>query len=238
MRAIICTDYCGRLRKLIWVTENKTGISAGICERDTDPHATYHVDGTYHQKLTHRGKRITFPPEKKVPLASITAKAHLLGTAAFYAEDTMSRLPLFTPDDRADSTVILPQSVFSNIRCAAFNSYIFHRSHEMTLLSDAYSHYENGSFMLVAVHTFSLEFFSDHKVGVIVYKGRGQIKLSPSGDSSQAGDSDAGQGEPPAASARFTGACSDAAEAMRVAEAKASEERTCHSTETRSSRFW
>jgi hypothetical protein len=172
MRAVICTDYANQLRKLIWVTENKTGISAGICERDANPHATYHVDGTYHHKLTHRGQTLTLSPTKKVPLASIKPKEQLLGTAAFYAEDTMRLLPLFTPDGRADSMVILSQSVFSDIRCAAFNSYILHRDHEADFLKDTYAHYECDSFMLVAVNIFGLEFFPDHKVGMIVYRGR------------------------------------------------------------------
>ena len=176
MRAIICTDYAGHLRKLIWLTENKTGISAGICEPDTNPHATYHVDGTYHHKFTHRGRTVKMStPEKRVPLASITAKQQLLGTAAFYAEDTMTRLPRFAPDGRADTIVVLGQSVFSNIRCAAFNSYILHRNHESAFLGDAYSNYEDGSFTLVAVNVFSLEFFPDHKVGLIMYKGRGTM---------------------------------------------------------------
>jgi len=75
MRAIICTDYSGDLRKLIWLTENKTGISAGICEADTNPHATYHVDGTYHHKINHHGRTIEISPSKeKIPLAAITTK--------------------------------------------------------------------------------------------------------------------------------------------------------------------
>ena len=66
------------------MTENKTGISAGICEPGTNPHATYHVDGTYHHKLTNRGRTVKMPaPEKKTPLVSITAKQQLLGTAVF-----------------------------------------------------------------------------------------------------------------------------------------------------------
>lgn len=175
MRAIICTDYSGHLRKLIWLTENETGISAGICERDTNPHATYHVDGTYHLKLTHRGRGVKTNTEKKMPLASITVKQPLLVTAAFYAHDTMNRLPLFKPDGRADTIVILGQSVFSGIRCAAFSTYILHRNHESAFLADAYSTYENGSFTLVAVNVFGLAFFPEHKVGMIVYKGRGEI---------------------------------------------------------------
>ncbi len=172
MRALICTNYSGHLRKLIWVTENKTGVFAGICESETDPHASYHADGTYHHKLVHRGEKMTIFPQKKPQLASIPSKEQLLGTAAFYAEDTMSRLPLFTPDGRANSMVILSQSVFSNIRCAAFNSYILHRDHETDFLNETYSHYENDSFMLVTVNVFGLEFFPNHKVGMIVYKGR------------------------------------------------------------------
>ena len=64
MRAIICTDYSGHLRKLIWLTENKTGISAGICEPDTNPHATYHVDGTYHVKLRGRTVKMSTPEKR------------------------------------------------------------------------------------------------------------------------------------------------------------------------------
>jgi hypothetical protein len=66
MRAIICIDYSGHLRKLIWLTENTTGISAGICEPDTNPHATYHVDGTYHHKLTHRGRTVKMSTPEKI----------------------------------------------------------------------------------------------------------------------------------------------------------------------------
>ncbi len=177
MRAIIATDFAGHLRKLIWFTENKTGISAGLYDRKTNAHATYHVDGTYHQKLTHRGRIIKFPTtERKPPLQSITIKEQLLGTAAFYADTIMNRLPRFTPDGRADIIVILGQSVFSNIRCAAFNSYILHRNHEAAFLKDAYSLYEDESFMLVTVNVFGLDLFPDHKVGVIVYKGKGTVK--------------------------------------------------------------
>ena len=172
MRAIICTDYLGHLRKLIWITEHKSGIFAGICESEMDPHASYHADGTYHLKIVHCGKKTTLLPEKKPPLVSLTVKQQLLGTATFYAEDTMNRLPIFTPDGRANSMVILSQSVFSNIRCAAFNSYIIHRNHETDFLKETYIDYENDSFILVAVNVFGLDFFPNHKVGMIVYKGR------------------------------------------------------------------
>ncbi len=197
MRAIICTDYSGHLRKLLWLTENRTGVSAGICGPDSDAHATYHVDGTYHHKLTHRGRRVTIStPERKIPLASITAKEQLLGTAVFYADDTMKRLPLFTPDGRADAIVILGQSVFSNIRCAAFNSYILHRNHESAFLGDAYSTYENGSFTLVAVNVFGLEFFPDHQIGMIMYKGRGTIDQQASEGVAELGAAGDGQKRP------------------------------------------
>ena len=62
MRAIIATDFDGRLRKLVWITENATGVSAGICEGKPNPHATYHVDGTYHCKLDSNRARSRFSP--------------------------------------------------------------------------------------------------------------------------------------------------------------------------------
>lgn len=178
MRAILATDYGGQLRKLIWFTENKTGISAGICDKKANPHATYHVDGAYHHKITSRGRIIKVAPEKKRPLLSIADKEQLLGTAAFYDGAIMNRLPRFTPDGRATTVIVLGQSVFSNIRCAAFNSHILHRDYEEAFLIDAYSSYEDGSFMLVAVNVFALDLFPDHKVGVVVYKGRGASEQS------------------------------------------------------------
>src|SRR6266568_3873481 len=118
MRAIIATDFDGQLRKLIWLTENKTGVSVGICERTPNPHATYHVDGTYHHKFTSKGRVLEIAPEKKVPLKEIATKQQLLGTAFFYVDDIMRRLPRFTPNRRVDALMVLGQSVFSDIACA------------------------------------------------------------------------------------------------------------------------
>lgn len=176
MRVMIATDFDGQLRKLIWFTENKTGVSAGICDSKANPHVTYHVDGTYHHKITHRGGTLKIEaPKKKVPLASISTKQQLLGTVVFYADHNMKDLPRFTPDGRVDTIVILGQSIFSNIRCASFNSYIFHRDHEAAFMAEAYALYEDKSFTLVTVNAFSLHQFPKHKVGVVVYKGRGEI---------------------------------------------------------------
>jgi hypothetical protein len=179
MRAIICSDYSRKLRKLIWVTENKLGVSAGICEPEANLHVTYHVDGTYHHKMIHRGKPLKICSEKKPPLVSIASKEQLLGTATFYTDDTMSRLAEFTPDGRADTIVVLGQSVFTNVRCAAFNSFILHRDHEPSLFVDSYRSYEDKSFMLISVNVFALDLFPNHKVAMIVYKGREADEVRP-----------------------------------------------------------
>lgn len=172
MRAIICTDFVEHLRKLIWITEYETGVSVGMYDSHANPHATYHMDGSYHCKITAKNHPLKFASEKKPPIAEITAEEPLLGMATFYVEDIMNRLPLYTPDDRADSTVFLGQSVFSNIRVAAFNAYIIHRNHEITFLEKVYPKYDNEAFMLVTVNLFGLDLFPDHKVGLLVYKGR------------------------------------------------------------------
>jgi hypothetical protein len=172
MRAIIATDFRGVLRKVLWIEENKTGISAGICERVPDPHATYHRDGTYHHKVRSKGRLLTIAPEKRAPLRTISHEAQLFGTAAFYSDAIMSRLPVFTPNRRVDALLVLGQSVFRDIGCASFNVYIIHRRHEAKFVAEAYSSYEDDSFMVVAVHLFGLEIFIDHQVGVVIYKGR------------------------------------------------------------------
>jgi hypothetical protein len=172
VRAIIATDFRGQLRKLVWLTENKTGVSAGICEGIPDPHATYHVDGRYHHKVTSKGQLLTMFPEKRVPLRSISAKAQLFGTSALYDDAIMKRLPIFTPNRRVDALLVLGQSVFRDIACASFNIYVLHRSYEAKFVSEAYSSYEDSSFMVVAVNLFGLHIFTDHQLGVIIYKGK------------------------------------------------------------------
>jgi len=172
MRAIIATDFEGHLRKLIWLTENKAGVSAGICEGTPDPHATYHADGRFHCKITSKGHVLKLLSEKKRPLTAITTMEQLLGTASFYAEDIMKRLPPFRPDRRVDALLVLGQSVFRDIACASFNIYIVNREHEAHFVEQAYSSYEAGDFMLVAVNLFKLERFTSHELGVVIYKGR------------------------------------------------------------------
>src|SRR5206468_11789397 len=95
MRAIIATDFRGTLRKVLWLTENRTGVSAGICERAPDPHATYHVDGMYHHSVRRKGRLLPIAPEKRTPIRSIDDQTQLLTTAAVYSEAIMNRLPLF-----------------------------------------------------------------------------------------------------------------------------------------------
>ncbi len=172
VRAIIATDFGGHLRKLVWLTESQTGISAGIYERTPNPHATYHADGTFHVKITSRGRTIKPLTEKKCPLRMIATQDQLLGTAAFYSKDVMIRLPRFRPDRRIDALLVLGQSVFSDINCASFNIAVVHRDHEAVFIKGAYSSYEDPSFMLVAVNLFALDYFVDHRIGVIIYKGR------------------------------------------------------------------
>lgn len=173
MRAIIATDFDGGLRKLIWVTEYDEGVSAGICDAKRDPHASYHVDGTFHFKFMGDDRVLKFAEEKKVPLKQIAVEEQLLGTQFVYTEDTMTRLPQFTPDPRADALLVLAQSVFSDVGYLAFYICIIHRSHEPAFLTQAYSSYEDKSYMLVTVNLFKLEVFTDHQVGVIIYKRRG-----------------------------------------------------------------
>src|SRR5258708_17760127 len=115
MRAIIAPGFRGGLRKGVWITENSTGISAGVCESVPDPHATYHVDGTYHHKVRSKGRLLTIAPEKRAPIKAISDKAQLFGTAAFYSEAIMDRLPDFKPNRQVDALLVLGQSVFSDI---------------------------------------------------------------------------------------------------------------------------
>src|SRR5204862_6415694 len=135
-------------------------------------HATYHVDGTYHHKFTSKGRVLKIAPEKKVPLKDIATEQQLLATGFFYIDDIITRLPRFTPDRRIDALLVLGQSVFSDIACASFSICIVHRAYEAKFVTEAYSSYEDGSFMVVAVNLFALHEFTEHQLGVIIYKRR------------------------------------------------------------------
>jgi hypothetical protein len=64
---------------------------------------------------------LKFVSEKKPPLTAITGVERLLGTASFYAQDIMIRLPPLRPDRRVDALLVLGQSVFRDSACASFN---------------------------------------------------------------------------------------------------------------------
>jgi hypothetical protein len=172
MRAIIATDFDGRLRKLIWVTESDDGVSAGVCDAKHNPHASYHVDGTFHFKFTNEEGESKLFNQKKPPLNQLAVEQQLLGTQFVYNDDIMAQLPQFTPDPRADVLLVLPQPVFSDVGYLAFHIHIINRTHEPAFLTQAYSSYEDKSFTLASVNLFGLHCFTDHQVGVIVYKRR------------------------------------------------------------------
>jgi hypothetical protein len=130
------------------------------------------VDGTCHHKITSQGRVSQIFPEKKAPLRDIATEQQLLGTGFAYTDDIIARLPQFTPDRRADVLLVLAQSVFTDVGYLAFNICIIHRSHEPAFLTQPYFSYEDKSYMLVTVNLFGLQFFTDHQLGVIIYKRR------------------------------------------------------------------
>src|SRR6266481_5737474 len=117
--------------------ENRTGVSAGICERAPDPHATYHVDGMYHHRVRSKGRLLTIAPEKRTPIRSIADQTQLFGTAAFYSEAIMNRLPVFKPNRRVDALLVLGQWLFSATAWPSFNFFITPRSHEANFGAEA-----------------------------------------------------------------------------------------------------
>ena len=84
-------------------------------------------------------------------------------------------VPLRAQEDKAkrvDTLLVLGRSVFRDIDCASFNISILHRSFESRFIDDAYSSYEDGSFLLVAVHLLPLTRCPQQRVGVVIYKGK------------------------------------------------------------------
>src|SRR5437667_9806667 len=95
MRAFVCTDYDSTIRKLVWLNESSAGIYVGMYDEKHDPHTSYHVDGRHHTKITRGEEEVEIFGEQSEPITSISKYQKIMSTGAFYAENTMKRLPQF-----------------------------------------------------------------------------------------------------------------------------------------------
>ena len=174
MRAFICTDFESEFRRLVWLTEFKSGVSVGLYNGKSDPHATYHTDGTFQHKITtSRGVVCIQDSKKKPALVEITQKEQLLNTSVEYNDVIMSRHTIFKPDHRTRAVVFLPHALFLGTNAIALNSSIINCKYEEDYIQHAYDDfYQDKSFKLVAVYVLALDLFTNHKVGLIIYTGK------------------------------------------------------------------
>ncbi len=172
MRALVCTDYKDALYKLVCAHETPNGVYLAVCHTTADLHASYHTDGTHH--LKHKGKRVPMVLPQGPPIDSIDTRQQIMGHTTIYSDSTMAHASPMKRDNRLTALVLLSHVLFQNISAMSLNSYILHRDIESQFLQDAYADYQNESFDLVAVNTFTLDNFKKHKVGLIFYRGQGQ----------------------------------------------------------------
>src|SRR5438270_13060256 len=100
MRAFVCTDYDSTIRKLVWLNESRAGVYVGMYDEKKNPHTSYHADGRHHTKITFGGKEVEVFQKLREPIKSISKYQEIIGTGAFYADDTMQRLPQFESESK------------------------------------------------------------------------------------------------------------------------------------------
>ena len=138
-------------------------------EKD-DPHTSYHADGRHHTKIIRGGKELEIFREQREPITSISKYQQIIGTGAFYADNTMRRLPQFENESKETAFVLIGRAIFRHVEALAMNTFIVNRDYEATFLKRMYADYETGSYELVAVCTFRLEHFPSHNVSIVLYR--------------------------------------------------------------------
>jgi hypothetical protein len=170
MRAFVCTDYDSTIRKLVWLNESPAGVYVGLYDEKDDPHTSYHADGRHHTRITRGGKEVEISREQGEPIASIARYQQIIGTGAFYADNTMRRLPQFESESKETAFVLIGRAIFRHVEALGMNTFIVKRDYEATFLKRMYADYQTGSHELVAVSTFRLEHFRSHSVSIVLYR--------------------------------------------------------------------
>jgi len=170
MRAFVCTDYDSTIRKLVWVNESRAGVYVGRYDEKKNPHTSYHADGRHQTKITVGGKEVEVFREQRESIASISKYQQIISHGAFYAENTMRRLPQFESESKETAFVLIGRAIFKHVEALAMNTFIVKRQYEAKFLKRMYADYETGSYELVAVSTFGLEYFPSHNVSIVLYR--------------------------------------------------------------------
>jgi hypothetical protein len=172
MRAFVCTDYDSTIRKLVWLNESRAGVYVGMYDEKDNPHTSYHADGRHQSKMTLGGKEVEVFREQRKSITSISGYQQIISHAAFYADNTMRRLPQFESESKETAFVVIGRAIFRHVEVLAMNTFIVKRQYEARFLKRMYVDYETDSFELVAVSTFRLEHFPSHNVSIVLYRAK------------------------------------------------------------------
>ena len=170
MRAFVCTDYDATIRKLVWLNESRAGVYMGMYDEKKNPHTSYHASGRHHTKITLGGKEMELFREQREPIRSISTYQQIMGHGAFYADKTMRRLPQFESESKETAFVLIGRAIFRHVEALAMDTCIVNRRYEAQFLTRMYADYQAGSYELVAVSTFRLEYFPSHNVSIVLYR--------------------------------------------------------------------
>jgi len=105
-------------------------------------------------------------------ITSISKYRQIIHHGAFYADNTMRRLPQFESQSKETAFVLIGRAIFRHVEALAMNTFIVKRQYEARFLKRMYADYQTGSYELVAVSTFRLEHFPSHNVSIVLYRVR------------------------------------------------------------------
>lgn len=173
MRTCICVNYEGRAYKLVWINEDSKGIYLGWYGAVAGMHVSYHSDGSKHFRQP--DSSIPHPPHDGTAIADIDRFVQVGFQAIPLYQDMLSiaGFEYRQEDKKSSNVIILPHSQFAG-GTLALDAYILHREKEAEFVDFAFSRQSGLPYDFVALHLFSLFYFPNHKVGLVILSGKNE----------------------------------------------------------------
>ena len=172
-RLFICVNYQGKPYKLIWFNEDSTGVYIGLYGLVQGVHFSYHQDGIKHFKIPDSKEYLQ--EHQGLPIAQITD----------FAQITFQAIPLYPQmmaitgneyrqdDKNSTNAIFIEGSIFSE-GMIGLSSYLINRKSEQIFVDYLYSDTFQPHYEILVCNIFALNFFPQHKLGLIILKGKNE----------------------------------------------------------------
>ena len=168
-RLFICINYQGKPYKLMWFNEDAKGVYIGHYGMVQGAHFSYHQDGIKHFKIPNSKEYLQ--EHQGLPIAQITDFAQI----GFHAIPLYPQMMAITgneyrhDDKYSTNAIFIEGSIFSE-DMIGLSSFLINRKSEQVFVDYLYSNTFQPHYEILVCNIFTLNFFPQHKLGLIIQK--------------------------------------------------------------------